>query len=374
METAGKESDVERKLVAKITDEGLAELRAMLGQESGIPQYNHVVSRDALAHYASGLGDDNPRWMDPDYAARTRWGMMALPTFVMTCGFPRSRGLPGVHGLFSGIDLHCHLPVKLGATVTAHSGLHELTEHQGRYAGRVYQQTARTRYVDETGACLSTLYSHAFRTERKAGVKANKYAGLERARYTDEDYEKFEAQYRYERAQRRGAVTRYFEDVEIGEPLHDILKGPLSVTDCICFLMGFGTIYVRAHRIWNDFRLRHPGAGTKDPYGVWDVPERVHWEDDMARNIGMPSPYDYGPQRIAWFDHALHDWMGDDGWLSRLKVELRAPNFIGDCTWIKSVVTSKNEAESKIGIEMHAIDQRARVTAKGYAELVLPRR
>jgi len=363
----------EREIGGKITDEGLAHLRSMIGKESPLPQYNTVISQDALSHYALGIGDDNPRWQDPKYAAATRWGAVAMPTFVMSAGFARSRGLPGVHGLFSGIDLHCHLPLKVGAAIVATSGLHELIERQGRYAGRVFQQISATRYRDDAGEVMSTLYSHAFRTERKQGAKGSKYADIQRASYTDEDYAKFEAHLALENSLRRGARQRRYEDVEVGEPLHDILKGPLTVTDCICFLMGFGYIYVKAHRQWNDFRLRHPGAGIKDPYGVWDVPERVHWEEDLAQEIGMPTAYDYGPQRIAWFDHAIHDWMGDDGWLSRLKVNLTAPNFIGDCTWIKSVVKSKSDADGKIGIDMQAVDQRGRITATGYAEVVLPR-
>lgn len=361
-----------KKEGVKITEEGLAHLRSMLGQETPIPQYNTMIGFDAVRHYAQGVGDDNPRWLDPDYT--TRWGRTTLPTFLMTCGFPRSRGLPGVHGLFSGVDLVVHKPLLQGTTVKAMSGLHELIEREGRYAGRVFQQIARTRYLDGNGEELGTLFSHAFRTERGAGKEGNKYAGLERARYTDEDYARFEAHYQKELAARRNKSTRWFEDVEVGEPMLDILKGPLTVTDCVAFLMGFGTIYVRAHRIWNGFRTRHPGAGTKDQFGVWDVPERVHWEDEMARNIGMPGAYDYGPQRVGWFDHAVHDWMGDDGWLSRLKVELRTPNFIGDCTWIKGTVTSKDPATGLVHIDMQAVDQRDRVTAKGFAEVVLPRR
>ena len=30
----------------------------------------HEATRDNIRHYAHGIGDDNPLWCDPDYAAR----------------------------------------------------------------------------------------------------------------------------------------------------------------------------------------------------------------------------------------------------------------------------------------------------------------
>jgi acyl dehydratase len=100
----------------------------------------------------------------------------------------------------------------------------------------------------------------------------------------------------------------------------------------------------------------------------------VHWEEDYARAIGMPTIYDYGPQRIAWVDHAVSDWMGDDGWIRRLHISLRAPNFIGDTTWIRGSVKSIDVIEGVVELELRAEDQRGRVTALGGAEIVLPRR
>ena len=88
----------------------------------------------------------------------------------------------------------------------------------------------------------------------------------------------------------------------------------------------------------------------------------------------MPTVYDYGPQRIGWFDHAVSDWMGDDAWVRRLQVQLRAPNVIGDTTWIRGKVSKKTEGDGCIELEMRAEDQRGRVTALGSAEVILPRR
>lgn len=358
----------------KITDEAIAALRSEIGVESPLPQFNTCATADAIRHFALGRGDDNPLYCDPEYGKTTRYGTAIAPaTFVLSCGFPRSRGLPGIHGLFTGIDLECHHPIKLGTPIIATTALHDLTERQGRYAGRQFQQTSVTRYADADGKVLSTLYSHAFRMERGKAGQSDKFAGLTRKTYTDEDLAVIEAAYDREAAERRGAKTRYWNDVDVGEPLSDMVKGPLTVTDNVAFLIGFGTVFVRAHRIWHDFRKRHPGAGVKDRYGVWDVPERVHWDEDLAASIGMPGPYDYGPQRIAWFDHRVADWMGDDGWMRRLSVSLRAPNFVGDTTWIKGSVTKKSD-DGTVTLSLYAEDHRGRQTATAEAIVELPKR
>jgi len=96
---------VNERITARITDEAVEALRAEIGREISIPQYNTTASEDAIRHYALGLGDDNPLWTDRSYAANTwRGGITALPTFVMSCGFPRSRGLAGIRRLGGGAD------------------------------------------------------------------------------------------------------------------------------------------------------------------------------------------------------------------------------------------------------------------------------
>jgi len=360
---------------AMITDEALNELLAAKGVETELPQYNTHASEDAIRHYALGIGDDNPLYLDPDYGPTSaRGGMVAPPTFVMTCGFPRSRGLAGIHGLFSGVDLHCHKPLKLGTRIKATTTLHDLVEHQGRYSGRSFEQIYETKYLDENGELLSTLYTMAFRTERKAGGSRGKYADLERASYTPEQIAEIGEVYRQEVVRRQGATPLYFEDVNVGDRLRGLQKGPLTVTDMICFLMGFGYIYVRAHRQWYSFIDRHPGAGVTDTFGVPDVPERVHWDEALAQEIGMPTMYDYGPQRIGWFDHTLSDWMGDHGWLRRLKAKLTAPNFVGDVTRTVGEIVARDETDNSVVVELSAIDQRGRTTATASAEVVLPSR
>jgi acyl dehydratase len=356
----------------QITQEALDSLRSMIGIESRLPQFNTEATEDAIRHFVHGRGDDNPLYCDREYARTTRWGdIIAPPSFIMTCGFPRSRGLAGIHALFTGVEIICHKPIMLGKKVVARSAIHDVKERTGQYAGRQYQQISKTDYCSEEGEVFSTLYSHAFRMERGQAGKTKKFDGLTRKDYSSDEIADIEAAYDREVRERRGGEKRYWNDTNVGDVLTDMVKGPLTVTDNVAFLVGFGTVFVRAHRIWHDFRMRHPGAGVKDQHGVWDVPERVHWDEELAASIGMPGPYDYGPQRIAWIDHRVADWMGDDGWMKQLKVKLTAPNWVGDTTWIRGSVTEKlNNGE--VVLDLAAVDHRGRTTATAEARVVLP--
>ena len=78
----------------------LAEARAMIGKIFRIEQWNYEASRDVIRHYAWGIGDDNPLFCDPDYAAASggvasshrRLFFMAFLTLSSRRAFPISNG------------------------------------------------------------------------------------------------------------------------------------------------------------------------------------------------------------------------------------------------------------------------------------------
>src|SRR6516225_8983892 len=76
------------RLFPKITEEGLDDLRRRIGAKivDTAEPWCYEATRDNIRHYAHGIGDDNPLWCDPDYAARTRYGgIVALPSFLFAC-------------------------------------------------------------------------------------------------------------------------------------------------------------------------------------------------------------------------------------------------------------------------------------------------
>ena len=59
--------------MARISDDGVAQLRRRVGVAQPHPQPPHYLApnEDAFRHVAEAYGDDNPLWCDPEYAAKT---------------------------------------------------------------------------------------------------------------------------------------------------------------------------------------------------------------------------------------------------------------------------------------------------------------
>src|SRR6266576_5290256 len=56
----------------------------------------------------------------------------------------------------------------------------------------------------------------------------------------------------------------------------------------------------------------------------------LHQDDDFARSVGFPGIIAHGMFSMAHLGKALTDWLGDPAALKRLKVQFRAPVFMGE--------------------------------------------
>ena len=59
---------------ARITEEGINELRRRIGSYFSVVYGNREVTKDAVRHFVEGIGDPNPLWVDEEYARKTSWG------------------------------------------------------------------------------------------------------------------------------------------------------------------------------------------------------------------------------------------------------------------------------------------------------------
>ncbi len=367
----------------KITEEGLNELRERIGVKitNTIEPWNYEATRDAIRHYAHGIGDDNPLWCDPEYAAKTKYGsIVALPSFLFTtsriisgyCG-----GLSGVHAMWAGADWNWHKPVLRNDTITTEAHLKDLIEHQTRFAGRSFQQIYHVNFYNQEGDLVADADSWVFRTDRdEARERGTKYDEVKGKveQFTDEQLAEWGKLYANEEI--RGANTRYWEDVVEGEELPRMMKGPMTVTGFICYAQGWGGLYIRSNKLAWKMQQAHPGLAIKNRFNIPDCPERVHWDDAFAREVGTPGAYDYGPERTSWLTHHCTNWMGDDGFLTKHKSQIRRHNPDGDVIFIDGQVTRKFEEDGKKFVEVvqRAETHRGELSATGAAIIELPSR
>jgi acyl dehydratase len=369
-------------LFPKITEQGLDELRKRIGVPitDTIEPWNYEATRDAIRHYAHGIGDDNPLWCDPEYAAKARFGAItALPSFLFTTSRIISGyvgGLSGVHAMWAGANWQWHLPVLRNDTIHTEARLKDLIEHQTRFAGRSIQQIYNVRFFNQKGDCVAEADSWCFRTDRdvarEQGTKYTEVKARAPKKYTDEELAKIYELYAKEPV--RGATPRYWKDVQVGEKLPTMAKGPMTVTGFICYAQGWGGLYIRANKLAWQQHHKHHGLGIKNRFGVPDCPERVHWEEEFALKVGTPGAYDYGPERCSWLTHHLTNWQGDAGFLRSSHCKIRRHNPEGDTVFINGEVVRKFEENGRklVEIRQEATTQTGETSAVGGGVVELP--
>lgn len=376
--------DMPTRSFPKITEHDLEALSRRIGVKitETVEPWCHEATRDNIRHYAHGIGDDNPLWCDPDYAAKTRHGgIIALPSFLFATNRIVSGyvgGLPGVHAMWSGADWTWHKTVRRNDEIFSEATLKALIPHETRFAGRAIQQIYNVQFYNQDGDRVAEADSWCFRTERdharEVGTKYKEVRERAPRRYTDEELR--EAYKLYAQEEIRGATPRYWEDVNVGDELPVLFKGPMTVTGFIAYAQGWGGLYIRANKLAWQLIDAHPGVGIKNRFGIPDVPERVHWEEDFALEVGAPGAYDYGPERNSWLTHHLTNWMGDDGFLHKSLCKVRRHNPEGDMLFIKGKVTRKYESEGRhlVEIEQEGRNQDDELSVIGTGVVQLPSR
>jgi acyl dehydratase len=368
-----------------ITAEGMAAARELIGVTRSLRPWNSEVTADNIWHFAMGIGDDNPLWNDPQYAMGTSWqGLVAPPTYLYTCtggGSPVGTTvapiglevLPGVLALWTSDRWHWYEPTRAGMHLSATEELHSLDELPDTGRGRRVEQVERQKFYGD-GQLLAICDKTSRRIERVNTAATRPPPEYEVPKYTPMELDRIAHQYEEEYRQLRGAVPRPGATVAEGESLGRLVKGPLTITNIVAWLIGWGSAICQPHRMQYSYLREHAWARLFDEsMGVDDVIEAPHFSPYLARESGMATAYDFGAQRISWVAHLLTDWCGDSGYVCDLFVRLARPNYVGDTTWIEGNVTSTSHTDQGWIIEcaLSATNQRGELTAEGTGTVVL---
>jgi acyl dehydratase len=377
-----------------ITDEGVARLRARIGtaEPHSVPPHYTLPTTDTFRHVAEAYGDGNPLWCDPGYAEGTRWrGPIAPPPLVGgdtlvgedevtdldddTRALLKGDPLRGVQAFYSASAREWWAPLRPLRRVARRNALVAVLDKPSEFAGRAVHEWTGQVFREVDGPLLAAQHRLMVRTERGGARERKKYDDVEPASYDDEAIDAIEAQYAAERP--RGAEPRWWEDVVEGDEVGPLVKGPLTVTDMICWHvgMGMGLYGVKPLGLAAANRRRIPRFFRRDERGIPDVMQRVHWDPEFARRSGNPTTFDYGRMRETWLVHLCTDWMGDDAWLWKLDCEFRLFNYVGDTQWLRGTVARKYLAAGRrpaVDLDIACTNQRGEVTTPGHATVLLP--
>jgi acyl dehydratase len=361
-----------------ISEEAVANAKAMIGMRLRTEQFTRDASLGALLNFVNGIGDANPLFRDQEYAANTKYGSVighpCAPYMRHWSGRTRW-GLPGIHGFFAGNDWEFFRVMRPGDAVNCVERVLDVQEKESRYSARLVIQYVETIYTNQRDELVARVVGWCTRHQRRASRERGKYADVpKRHQYTEAELEAIDQQVLNESYQ--GSRPRYWEDTKIGEELTPVVRGPLSLQDVSAFLVGTGRS--SAHGVLLREAMRHPGHFFRNPEagGGLEYTGIGHMRDSVAEAVGVPGAYDYGPQRVSWMGTLLTNWMGDDAFLKRLRIETRRFNVYGDTQWCKGKVVRKYVYDNAplVDLEIWAENQRGELTAPGYATVMLPSR
>ncbi len=331
-----------------ITDAAVERLRQRIGIPEPHPVAPHYTrpGLDAFRHVAQAYGDDNPLWWREAYADKSVWGGVIAPPPLVggdsligdddvaevepgLRDLMRGDPLRGVHAFYSASAREWWAPLRPDRQVSRRNALVGVLDKPSEFAERAVHEWTGQVFQDDVGTMLSGQYRLMIRTERTKAREKKKYDSVALRPYTDDEIDAIEAQYGVEGP--RGADPRWWEDVDKGDAVGPMVKGPLTVTDMICWHvgMGMGLYGVKPLRLGYQNRKRIPRFFHRDDQNVPDVMQRVHWDPEFARRAGNPTTFDYGRMRETWLIHLCTDWMGDDAWLWKLDCEFQEVQLRG---------------------------------------------
>jgi acyl dehydratase len=377
--------EITRELAqGKFTDKMLADMRALIGTELRTESCvnNEYATRLAILRFCEGIGDDNPLWTDLDHAAKSPYGgLIAPPSFIFACLGSIQVGWPGLGGFHCETKMRFERPIRVGDRITAKvifDGFDGPTD-DSQFGGRRIKDYLRQEYRNQDDDLVATFICSRMRFERSEMQKRRDTRKLDLPHpWTDAEIEQIENDILAESP--RGATPRYWDDVQVGEEIPTITKGPLGLTDFIAYIAAGAAPVPRiaAHAVSLRRYRKHPKWAFRDPAThALEPVYAVHYNDYAAKLQGAQIAYDVGIQRTSWQIHSLTNWMGDAGRLKSLFGQYRAHVYLSDVVRLGGRVESKEidaDGDHVVHLTTWAHNQRQQNAMPGKATIVLPMR
>lgn len=368
---------------AVITDQMLADMQAKAGLALRIDHsvWNEEATRMAVTRFAAGIGDPNPLWTDPSYAAASPYrGSVAPPSFVIGCFSGIQFGWPGLGSFHNASELEFYRPIRLGDKITAECVYDGFEGPKASsFAGRIVIDNFTNRYTNQRGELVAMIGWDVINFERAQARSKGKESGITLPHpWAEDELQAIEAEILTETP--RGATPRYWEDVAVGDKLDQVVKGPIGTTDEVAFLAGGGAPIPRltANAVALREYRRHPAWAFRDPNTKSLEPVyAVHYNKAAANAMGAAFTYDVGFQRQCWHIQLLTSWIGDHGWVKRAYAEYRGFVYLSDVVRLAGAVTAKyvdGDGEHVVDVVTTTLNQRGKDTMPGRATLALPSR
>ncbi len=328
---------------------------------------NREATEDGIRIFVNGEGDLNPLYRDTDYAKDTKYKcLIAPPNYLYTITYaqsPLDHGpmIPEIAGYYSGCEREYFKPVCVGDKFTYRvmCPSDNVVMHS-QWAWRKVLYYEQCDYYRQGGDLIAgySCYDQWVDVNEVARLNAHANTEIEQIPvYTKKEIEEIYAAQDAE--QIRGANPRYWEDVNVGDELVPVVRGPYNEIEKAAWHAG-GHAHNLSDRLNRIIWKKIPWAETMMEYGVKAV----------KRTFAV------GQQLEAWRFILLTNWMGDDGFLWKFDAQIRRFVMVGDTTWVKGKVSKKYCDDGKycVDIDIKNVIQTGAVTVTGGATVILPSR
>ena len=326
------------------------------------------ASLDNIRRFGDGVGDYNPLWRDPRYAAESRFkGITAPPMFIYGASIGVGAAINGnIDGRrlssanfpmnYAGGELNFYKTIWQGDTIHAEETVIDITRKHSERIGDFCICTALVEYFNQRQELVATKRTNMARYKNLGGGKTIEYDRESKTNVTETAPDPLV----FERS-RRGASPRDWDSVVEGEALPTLPKGTYTVTELFLFTHGVvGT--------GRSPRAALEAEDTKDLGGGG------RYDEDHARNRrNMPGQFDWGPQRVCWLCQIATDWAGDDATIKTLDTRVRHPNVVGDTNTVYGRVKRKyvKNDEKLVDLEVWNENQAGLHTSEGIITVLL---
>jgi acyl dehydratase len=344
---------------------------------------NEAANKDTIRHFANGTGDPNPLWRDEEHAGKTKYGgIIAPPMFVNAIALAMGGApLPGFIHFIAGGQWEWMRIIHVNDTITVTDMPIDIVD-KSRPDGvgpLQFLQTGQLTYRNQRDEVVAVCRRMTMSVEQsfianKEGGGSNEGSLASAFKYSKEELEAISRG--YEEEEIRGVNTRYWEDVNEGDIIKPVVKGPLTHGDMLAFIAGVGWMD-EAHGIAREqFKKFGPVIYTDPETGISEWSFAAHFIDRIGRKMGMRGANNLGIQTCCWLGHLMTNWMGNDGFLKKLSVECRQIIYVGDTTWCRGTVVKKytENGDHLVDCEIRAESREGQVVAPGRATVILPSR
>lgn len=363
--------------------EFIEDSKHLVGQPAqDVPQGSDVADFPAIGRFCGALSDANPLYRDPGYGVVSPYNsLIAPPTFVLSVRTPTSSAAfdqkqYGLIRLAKSVAIEWVDVIRVGDRLTSDisiTGVREAGPLQGRRTAEVDSQaTYSNSYGGVIGSSRGTMRTVPFQSGDPLLSDRDIY------RYSDQEIARMERDLESE-VLPRGRLLRYWDDASVGEKLPALIKPHLTIPEIEGWVTAEAKPLPRGSLTYFELKAK-PGRTRVNPTTHWPYMDMEESFSDInsCAAVGFKTPANVSLFRAALAGQLMTDWMGDDGFLRRLEVELTGYWLYGDSMWLTAEVVDKYK--ERVGGEMyHAVDVRVQganqlgeTLARGSATVYLP--